>query len=364
MENDGNRPAVEDKETLPVEEDVLEIETAAHDDATSQLMAGIACFLFQPQKDPRQAQPAELPELVTDDENFVWVDVTSTGMQSIEQVARLLYLHQSAVQMALASWRRPKVDMFPTHFFVATTLPRLEAPSYHIGVQKLSFFVGRNFLVSTHKKALSFAERVLQRATQNAHLIRYDSPLMLFILLDELLEYYEILKEQLQDQIESMEERALTDTSNAFLSELLHFKRYAFALSQLASQHRPIFTTFLRPDFTHISGREVEVYYRDLDARHIRLEDMFLGAKESINVIFDIYVSHVSHFTNSVMKTLTIVSTVLLPASIIIGIFGTNSIQDFPLLVHFWGFILMIVCTIITSTTILWIFHRKGWLWQ
>ncbi|MFL5627084.1 MAG: magnesium transporter CorA family protein [Ktedonobacteraceae bacterium] len=364
MVADEGSSIVQPQETPGIEGDVLEIEMEAAESTLSKEDAGITCFLFQTHKEPHKVDLVDLPELVSDDENFIWVDVSSAVIQNVQQVADLLHLHQRAVQITLASWKRPGLDMFKTHFFVTTTLPRLDFASYHIEAQKLAFFVGRNFLVSTHQKALPFTPRVLQRARQSPNLIKYDSTLMLFILLDELLGYYEILKEQIQTQIEIMEERALTDTSQEFLSDLLHFKRYAFALSQLAGQHRPIFTAFLRPDFTHISGREVEVYYRDLDARHSRLEDMFLGARDAINVIFDIYISHVSHFTNNVMKTLTIVSTVLLPATIIIGIFGTNSIQDFPLLIHFWGFILMIVSIITSSVTILLIFHHKGWLWQ
>lgn len=352
------------RKTSGVGGDVLELEAAVTEDAPSQANTEISCFLFQSQgQEPCRVNIADLPPLVEMDENFVWVDITSTVTENIQQIADLLHLNQDAVLTSLASWERPTLDMFTTHFFVTATLPRIDAVSYHIEVQKVASFVGKNFLVSIHQRALPFSLRVFQRATQNPYLIEYDSILMLFILLDELLAYYESLKEKIQDQIEMMEERALMDTSNEFLGDLLHFKRYAFALSQLASQHRIIFTGFLRPDFTQVFNQKVEVYYRDLDARHTRLEDTFLGAKDSINTIFDIYVSHVSHFTNQVMKTLTIVSTILLPTTIIISFFSTSYIQDFPPLVHvFWGFLLMLVCIFTCSSMVLWIFYRKGWL--
>lgn len=92
-----------------------------------------------------------------------------------------------------------------------------------------------------------------------------------------------------------MEERALTDPSEHVLTELLHFKRYAFTLSQLVDQYRPVFAAFLRPDFHDIPQQEVAIYYRDLEARFARLANTLLAAKESVNGIFDIYVSHISH---------------------------------------------------------------------
>ncbi len=236
---DGGPSTVQTKEPPAMEGDVLEIEAAAIDNTSSQVTTDITCFLFQAQKDPHQVDLADLPDLISVDENFVWIDVSSAVVQNVQQVACLLHLDQSAVQITLASWRRPGLDMFTTHFFVTTTLPRLDVASYSIEARKLAFFVGRNFLVSTHKEALPFTPRVLQRATQSPQLIKYDSALMLFILLDELLGYYEILKEQMQNQIEFMEERALTDTSNEFLGELLHFKRYAFALREAQKLNPP-----------------------------------------------------------------------------------------------------------------------------
>ena len=66
--------------------------------------------------------------------------------------------------------------------------------------------------------------------------------------------------------------------------------------------------------------------YRDLDARLSRLIDLLRAAKELVNGIFDIYVSHVSHHTNNVMKILTMVSTILLPSTLIFAFFSTDSI--------------------------------------
>jgi magnesium transporter len=82
----------------------------------------------------------------------------------------------------------------------------------------------------------------------------------------------------------------------------------------------------------------------------------------SVNGIFDIYVSHVSHYTNNVIKILTMVSTILLPATLIFTFFSTDSIQDIPLFTHRIGFLLMVVSVICISVIILWRFRNKGWL--
>ena len=183
---------------------------------------------------------------------------------------------------------------------------------------------------------------------------------MLYIILDELLEYYEELSDHIEDENEKMEQRALNDTSDNFLADLVKHKSYIFALSRLADQHRRVFAALLRPNSPLATNEEVQVYFQDLADHFERLLDTLLPAKEAVIGAFDIYVSHVSHRTNQVIKTLTIVSTIILPASVIISLFGTSITglsQYGPL-----DFLLMLAVIVITTAAILLVFRRRGWI--
>jgi magnesium transporter len=116
----------------------------------------------------------------------------------------------------------------------------------------------------------------------------------------------------------------------------------------------------LRPDFPLVGGDAIEPYFRDLNERLARLLDGLAAAKDSVNGAFDIYVSQVSHRTNGVMRVLTIVSTVLLPATVILGLFGTNF--EWPHLNTALAFIVMVVTIALITIAILLVFHRWGWL--
>jgi|GEM_PF-2696166 Mg2+ and Co2+ transporter CorA len=71
---------------------------------------------------------------------------------------------------------------------------------------------------------------------------------------------------------------------------------------------------------------------------------------------------NVSHHTNNVIKILTMVSTILLPSTLIFTFFSTDNIQDFPIFTHRIGFLLMVVSVVCVSAIILWRFRNKGWL--
>ena len=318
----------------------------------------ITAWLFRADTVPHQVPLDALPELVARDENFAWVNLSEYAEADLRTLAGTLGLLPAGVRASLAPWQRPRMDVFTDQFFVATTVAHPDPTTFRVRASQLDLFVGRNFLVSAHKLPLPFGERVLARARQSPELVQLDSVFMLYILLDELIAYYERLTEHVEDEIEQMEERALHDTSDEFLADLLHFKRYIFVVSRLAGQHRTVFAAFLRPDFK-FGSEEVKPYYRELEERFGRLLDILLPAKEAVNGAFDIYVSHVSHRTNQVMKVLTMVSTILLPATIILGFFGTN-FQNIPLYQPI-GFVSMLVLLVLTTITVLWAFRRRGW---
>jgi magnesium transporter len=339
--------------------DIIDAEGSAETDSPPDAPAFVA-WLFQEDAEPRQISLEELPMLAADDACFVWVDLSAYVPSDLVQVGEELDLPEAAVRVALEGWQRPRLGVFRDRYFVAVTVPHGELAARRVLASELDLFVGRNYLVSTHKRPLPFAERVLARAVQNPALLKLDSAFLLSILIDELLAHFEVLTEELEDEVEVMEERALTDSSDALLEDLLHLKRFAFAIYRLASQHRATLEAFLRPDFPLVGGEVIEPYFRDLDVRLGRLLDALDAAKESVNGSFDLYVSQVAHRTNDIMKILTIVSVTLLPASVILGFFGTNF--ESPRIGTTGGFIVMIALILLTTAGSLVLFTRRGWI--
>ncbi len=291
-----------------------------------------AAWLFARGEQARTIALEEAARLFTREANFVWVDLADPNAPEVERVARLFGLPAPGVEATLAPWQPPRLDVFGRVFLVVATVPRLDAAAYRIEADQLDLFVDENVLVSAHPQALPLAGRALARARQNPEQLRQDASFLLYIILDELLTYYEGLGEQLEDEIERMEERALTDTSDAYLGDLLRLKRYVFALTRLAQQHREVFAAFLRPDFPFVTPETMGPYFQALNGRFARLRDALTADKEAVNGAVNLYVSHMAHRTNGVMKMLTMVSTTLLPATVILGFFGANNIQWLPAL--------------------------------
>ncbi len=357
------RSMVDDGVDVPeAAESVIETEgSAAHVASSHDRPTAIASWCFREHEEPHRVQVSQLRELVTHDPNFIWVALAHYDPEDLRAIADQLDLNRVSLHMALSSWQRPRLEVYKEQYFVTATIARVDSQAYRIHASELDLFVGQNYLVTASKLPLPFAEHILARASRNPELVRLDSSYMLYIILDELLEHYEHLNEHMQGEIEKMEQRALADTSESFLQDLINLKRFTFALAQLAEQHRQIFEAFLRPDFQFISGNDVDVYFRDLEARLSRLLANLASGREAVSGAFDIYVSHVTFRTNQVIKVLTMVSTILLPITVVVAFFGT-SFHSLGFLYSAGGFALMLGCIVLISASILATFHRQGWL--
>ena len=316
--------------------------------------------LFPRGSGARAVSLEELPALVRSEENFVWVDLAAFRGVDLRRVAGALGLPEPLVQMALAPWQRPRLDIYGSVFSVLQTLPRIDRGAYRVFAGQVMLFVERNYLVSAHKQSSVLAERIMERVRPNAELMRADASFLLYVYLDELLAYYEGLSEHVVDEIERMEERALFDTSDGYLEDVLRLKRYVYALARLADQHRAVFAAFLQPDFPFTLPEKMAPYFHDLEARLLNLLRGLEAAKEGVNSAFTIYVSHVSHRTNSVIRTLTIISGLALPATVILSFVGTQT--QIAGLYGPAGVGVVTACIVLITVVSLAIFHRKGWL--
>ncbi len=332
-------------EELPVE---AEAETVA------------TIWLFQPDIPPRQIEIDSVSELITVESNLVWIDIAQFDEKDIRALGRHLGLLPDVIESMLTAWSRPRLAILNDRFHLSVTLAELDPNGPRLQAREMDLVVGKNFLLSAHHQPMPFYDGILSRAAHDPDLVRLDSAFMLYIILEELLGYFETLDEAVQGDIEEMQIRALRDSGEEFLTELLQFKRFVFALSQVVQQHHPVFQAFLRPDFLYVSEEEVQPHFRSLDERLTRLVDRLDLTRQEVNTTFDIYLSRESHRTNAAMKVLTMVATVLFTATFIEGFFGP-SFSGIPS--HtVGGFVAMILLIAAVAAVTLGIFRWRGWM--
>ncbi|MFN2465694.1 MAG: magnesium transporter CorA family protein [Candidatus Dormibacteria bacterium] len=352
----GGGDSTSDLDSLPAPPEV-QTEGAVTRSRRAAQSASVRCYVFRGGDCDEDRAVEDVPRLAKDDRNMAWIDLSKYSAADLERVAGLLNLHPITVKATLSDWERPRVDVFPDYFYLSVTVARADQPRRKLVAAELNIIVGRNFLVTAHKLPLDFGENILQRLKQSPEIATLHTAYALYIVLEELIEYYQGLVEHIDEEIEEAEEKALTESSDKFLSGLLALKRYIFVLGRLAEQHRSVFAVLTRPDFTHVRGDGIEPYLKDLQEDLSRLIDKMLNARDSVTEAFEIYISQVSHRTNQLIRVLTLISTVVLPATLVVGFFSTR-FTGLPWLQSMAGFGVMVLLMFAIPISIL-IFIRR-----
>ncbi len=274
--------------------------------------------VFEPGVDPRSAALGDLPDLVSVDDNVVWVDLPSSAHASLRAVSELLDLHGQAVRAALAPGTRPGLDLYDRHLFFSATVPRPGVRAVDARAQRVDLFVGRNFVVSAHTQPLPFADRVQARARQDAALLRRDAAYLLYIVLDELLAYHAGFAGDACGASVAVQERALRDTRDPFLTDLLHARREIALLAEAASEYRTVVAAVAQPDCPWTAGVEVSMGLADVTARLATLCDALDAAREATDGAFDLYLARGVRDRRQAITTYAAVGALLTPFAVVV----------------------------------------------
>jgi magnesium transporter len=321
----------------------------------------LAIWRYAPEQPLEPIALAEIDVKTNDAHTFYWIDATAYTSAEIDALMEKIPLHHFVRHSLFSPWQRPLLADYHSAFFLSATVPHLTNGQERLHASELTIYVGERFILTAHKLPLPFMERVQSRLQQPSDAVPRSPIFVLYLLLDELLAHYESINHHIQHESEIMEERALHETKEQFLEDLLRFKRYTFAVMELVDDHREVVQAFFRPDFHWIATEESESYFRDVQARLAHLLGQLAGAKESVNGAFTIYVSQMSHRTNQIIKVLTMVSTVLLPATLIIALFGASIETLVPRFAGVW-FAIMLAAIMLITGGILFAFRQQRWL--
>jgi magnesium transporter len=221
----------------------------------------------------------------------------------------------------------PKVEEFTDYLFVIVDALDCE----HLGPKcagrpiprQLSAILTHHVLITHHLTPLpavqqlhGFLERHPERAGRG--------PDFLFqIVLDELVDEYAPLLDRIADQVDRLEARAVRRPDNAIMGRLLRLKRLVVALRKTLVMEREVLARLARGEFALIDAREM-AYYRNVYDHLVRYTELVEGARDTLSDLMQTHLAAISNRLNEIMKVLTMISTVVLPMTLIAGIYGMN----------------------------------------
>jgi magnesium transporter len=341
-------------------DDDIQVDLLGSGESASSTHCTLRAWRFTNKAMTEQPDASKEARRLDSTDEVLWVDLGQYGEEELRELTSSLELDPAGISAALAPWQRPSVESFANHALVNVTVLDIDLEQLAIVANEIDCFIGERFILTAHRQELPFFEQILERAETNAAAICNDPAYLLYILLDELVDDFAVLVDELDELVEDLEIEALAANGSAFVDRLVRHKRFVYTLSRLVGQHRFVFHGLLRPDFPFVSGASVEGYFAELNDRFSTVAGLFDQTRQEMLGAFDIYLSSVAHRTNGIMKTLTMISILVLPATAIFGFFGTNFVG-----LPFFGtagFIVMFGLLLMLTAGQLLLFRTRGWI--
>jgi magnesium transporter len=239
--------------------------------------------------------------------------------------------------------------------------PDLETFKQNLRTKELDLFVSAHFLVTVHEEEMRSVEEVVTRTETDPGLaLDRGTDVLLHNIIDRMVDHYQPILDYLQEALDDLEDRALTEPRPELLTAIAMKKRELLNLRRIVGPQREVVAQLTRGEVPFIR-ESTRIYFRDVQDHLIRTveavelyRDLVLGAR-------DIYLSSVSNDMNRVMKTLTVISVIGLPLTIITGFFGMN-FDALPGTHSPAGFWITVLLMGVAVTVMLYVFHRKRWL--
>ncbi|HYC87603.1 MAG TPA: magnesium/cobalt transporter CorA [Thermoanaerobaculia bacterium] len=310
----------------------------------------------------RQGDAALIDDWNRESEDKLWVDVQGADNEIIEPLLETRFgFHELAAEDTMSPNTLPKYDSFSQYdFFIFRTVD-VNVSEHQSETFKIAAFLGKNFLVTAHRRPLRTVDAVCNRlGNGDRRLLERGTDFLLYSIVDAMVDAHFPLIEQIEEAVDDLQDRIFANADNTHLDELLHLKRDINVLRRHSLPQRELLNQISRGDARFIQ-REHLIYFRDVYDHMFRISETIDVDRDLMTGTMDAYLSVVANRTNDIMKVLTIFSAIMLPLSLIAGIYGMN-FEHMPELKWLHGYPFALGLMLGVTVIMLGLFVRRGWI--
>ncbi|WP_336365490.1 magnesium/cobalt transporter CorA [Marinobacter sp. C2H3] len=316
-------------------------------------------------EEERLATPEECQAYLERDTK-TWIQVNgAVDVNTLRTLGDMFDLHDLALEDVLNSGQRPKMELYDDQLFLIAAMPMMT--DGRLEVVQVSLFVGTNYLICLCPLDEDPFEPVRKRMRQpnNRRFATRGIDYLLYALMDLITDSAFPVLESFGDTLETMEIELLEKPRQQTLSDLHHLKRELLFLRRVLWPQREVMTSLMRLEDSLIHP-DTLIYFRDCHDHSVQIIELLESFRDMATGMLDIYLSSISQKTNETMRVLTIIATVFIPLTFVVGVYGMNfenpdSPWAMPELHWRYGYPMVWGLMIAMTGGLVWFFKRRGW---
>jgi magnesium transporter len=319
---------------------------------------GKSAFLYDADGDDHEVALDESVVRGLADDDLLWIDLRTPEGVALELLNGLFATEIKPLPPAEEATPRPFIRDYG-EYFVLRVLP-LRSAQGDDRAETLTCAVGRNWLATVHDGDVPSLEHFSGHLRGDSLMGRLDAPSFLARLLEWVVNDYFDELDRLQNAIDELEERILRERERTVIERLVSLRHDVGRLRRRLSPHRQVFATLSHPSFDVISGSAAAREFAILSDRLETAVQTVDTTREMVVGAFDLFMTQTAQRTNDVMRILTIVSLLLLPAALIAGTLGMNMLPKY--LLASWVFWVALAGMVLVSGSLLLVMRLRRWL--
>lgn len=303
----------------------------------------------------------EALRLVRSDKGLVlWVDLDNPTDEEIKTVlTEIFQFHPLAVEDCVTPSPLPKIDDYEDYLFLvmhAVDFTRTDK----FNTTELDLFLGKDYLVTFHRTPLKSIPAVMDRCVKATGVVARGPDRLAHMVLDAMVENFKPVTDELRAELEEIEETVLSRDSKQLIPDLMHVRTDIAHLRQIIRPQRDLVSRLAHGESKIIRALMLP-YFRDLRDDLIRIDEMTASFADQLLISFDLYLSKSDYEANQGIKTLTALTVLTLPATLISTWYGMN-FEHMPELKSPLGYPIAIAVTLVLTAVTWWWCKQRRWI--
>lgn len=307
-------------------------------------------------------------KFLQDNDKNTWVRFT--GLHETDKITLIgnkLDIHPLVLEDVVNTSQRPKVEGYDDYIFIVVKHLQLSEDRSSVESRQVSFILSRQCVISFHEHEDTIFDTLKPRIEiPNGRFRKYGSDYLMYALIDLVVDNYFTVLDELMEEVAVIEESMMDISLSTDYARLHNIRRKLIQMRRHIMPMRDMLTMLMR-DETPLISDEIRVYMRDVFDHLNRVTDGLDHTIELVATLIDTHMTQVNIRTGEVMKVLTIIATIFIPLTFIVGIYGMNfnpeaSPFNMPELDWYYGYPATMGFMLMVSLGMLLWFRKRRWI--
>ncbi|SFA76922.1 MULTISPECIES: magnesium/cobalt transporter CorA [unclassified Bacillus (in: firmicutes)] len=296
-----------------------------------------------------------LEETKNNDVKWFWVDFSVPTVDEQRLLASHFDFHPLSIEDCIDEFsQRPKLDFYEEYLFLVIHAVNEKA----IMAEEVDIFVSEKFVVTFHKKELIEVEQMWDRLKNDKQMQEGPFSIM-HAIIDKVVDDYFPSVYLIEEELNRIEDNSKDESMNDLMEQLFDLRTDLSRMRRSVIPMRDLLYRIVQSErLSFLKDRKV--YFNDVHDHLLKIVEMIESYREFSSDIRDSYLSVNSNRMNSIMMTLTVITTIFMPLTFIAGVYGMN-FTYMPELEWKYGYFFILIIMLLIAITMFIMFQAKGW---